>query len=334
MLSHSNAFIPRMNEEERQCLDDYADQLFTVELQIRIRPDALDSSESKELEEQIHNLIFSFNEYGCINLDKTADFSLAVKSASGGMLYKTRHQRFEDPPDVLWDERMLWMDRKEEYSIEISLDDICGKTLDFWYFLEGSEASFWNGIEMKGFLHCDIDPAVAACFRKGGGQKDVFVSTLDLPTENENWYDGTCEDQKMTADWFSMSIDVYNQGLWDKLILPVLQIAAVNHTDKSHALSLLEKATDETTPVKAAAHFADHQIRFYPSFEVDAGSKYLLEKSIREILRLLSKTETGNYSAQTHTGYFYNRKSLYLEIWDYNPDTFELVISHTVPLNG
>ena len=49
-------------------------------------------------------------------------------------------------------------------------------------------------------------------------------------------------------------------------------------------------------------------------------------------MQLLSKADAGYYCAQTHTGYFYNRKSLYLEIWDFNPDTFELVIYHTNPL--
>ncbi|MEI8200879.1 MAG: hypothetical protein WCG21_12520 [Eubacteriales bacterium] len=332
MLTHSNAFIPKMNEEERQCFDDYADQLFTCDLQIAIRPNAFLSPDIRELENQIHHLIFSYNSYGCINLDKSASFHLAVKSADNVLLYETHYHRHEEPSNVLWDERRLWLDRNAEYFIEIVLDDLCGKTLDFWYWLEESDASFWSDVEMKGFLHCDIDPQVAACFRKGGTSEAVFVSTLDLPSENEDWFDGTCEADLMTADWFSMSIDVYNQGLWDKIVAPALQIAAVNYTDLNPNLSLIEKITDERSTDKAAVSFAEHRIRFYPRIEVSAGNKYLLEKSIREILQLLSETDAGYYSAQTYTGYFYNKKSLYLEIWDFNPDTFELVISHTKPL--
>lgn len=332
MLTHSNAFIPKMNEEDRQCFDDYADQLFTSDLQIAVRPNAFLSPDINELENQIHHLIFAYNSYGCINLDKSAGFHLTVKSANSGLLYETHLHRNEEPLSVMWDERRLWLDRNDEYLIEIVLDDLCGKTLDFWYWLEESDASFWSNVEMKGFLQCDIDPQVAACFRKGGTKEAVFVSTLDLPLENEDWFDGTCETDLMTADWFSMSIDVYNQGLWDKIILPALQIAAVNYTDLKPNFSLFEKITDERSPDKAAKSFAEHRIRFYPVIEVSAGNKYLLEKSIREILQQLSKADAGYYSAQTHTGYFYNKESLYLEIWDFNPDTFELVISHTKPL--
>jgi len=332
MLTHSNAFIPKMNDEERQCFDDYADQFFTIDLQIAVRPKVFPAPDMKELENQIHHLIFAYNSYGCINLDKSASFHLTVKSANNGLLYETHHHRHEEPLSVLWDERRLWFDRNDEYSIEIVLDDLCGKTLDFWYWLEESDASFWSDVEIKGFLHCGIDPQVAACFRKGGIREPAFVSTLDLPSENEDWFDGTWEDDSMTADWFSMSIDVYNQGLWDKLISPALQIAAVNYVDLNPNLSLIEKITDERSPEKAAERLADRRICFYPGIEVSAGNKYLLEKSIREILQLLSKADAGYYSAQTHTGYFYNRKSLYLEIWDFNPDTFELVISHTNPL--
>ena len=136
----------------------------------------------------------------------------------------------------------------------------------------------------------------------------------------------------MTADWFSMSIDVYNQDLWNRIVLPALQIAAVNYHDRKPNLSLIEKITDERSPDRADILFAEHRIRFNPGIEVSAGNKYLLEKSIHEILQLLSKTDASFYSAQTHTGYFYNKKSLYLEIWDFKPDTFELVISHTKPL--
>lgn len=363
MLSHSNAFIPMMNDEERQCFDDYADQHFTIELQITVRPDALHASDINDLEDRIHNLIFSHNSYGCISLDRSADFNLSVKSAQNELLYQNRYQRCKVMPDIIWDERELWRDLKDEYLIELALDERCSKTLDFWYWLEESNAGFWSDVEMKGFLHCGIDDAVAACFRKGCGHKDVFVTTLDLPSENGNWFEGTFEGDSMTADWFSMSIDVYNQNLWEKIVPPAMEIAAVNqakyadkstHTVKSthddkptqddraaydsqflgeRNLSLLEKVTDECSPEKAAARFADQRIRFYPAIEVGAGSKYLLEKSIRQILLLLSKTEASFYTAHTHTGFFYNRKSLYLEIWDYNPDTFELVISHTKPLN-
>jgi len=49
MLTHSNAFIPKMNEEERQCFDDYADQLFTSDLQIAVRPNAFLAPDMKEL---------------------------------------------------------------------------------------------------------------------------------------------------------------------------------------------------------------------------------------------------------------------------------------------
>ena len=332
MLTHSNAFIPQMNEEERQCFDDYADQLFTSELQITVRPDAFLAPDIKVLEDQIHNLIFAYNPYGCISLDKSAYFHLAVKSAKNGLLYETHHCRHEEPLSVLWDERSLWKERKDEYFIEIVLDDVCGKTLDFWYWLEESDASFWSDVEMKGFLHCDIDPQVAACFRKGGAGEAVFVSTLDLPAEDEDWFDGTCEDDSMTADWFSMSIDVYNQDLWNRIILPALQIAAANYIDLKPNLSLIEKITNERSPDKAAECFANHRIRFYPGIAVSAGNKYLLEKSIREILQLLSKSDTSYYSAQTYTGYFYNKESLCLEIWDFKPDTFELLISHTKPL--
>lgn len=332
MLTHSNAFIPQMNEEERQCFDDYADQLFTSDLQITVRPDAFLAPDIKELEDQIHHLIFDYYLYGCINLNKTARFHLSVNSAKRGLLYETRHYRNEEPHSVLWDERRLWPDMQEEYLIEIVLDDVCGKTLDFWYWLEESDASFWSSVEMKGFLHCDIDPQVAACFRKGGTREAVFVSTLDLPSENEDWFDGTCEEDSMTADWFSMSIDVYSQDLWNRIVLPALQIAAVNYPDREPNLSLIEKITDERSPDKAALLFAEHRIRFNPGIEVSAGNKYLLEKSIRQILQMLSNADASCYSAQTHTGYFYNKKSLYLEIWDFKPDTFELVISHTKPL--
>lgn len=353
MLSHSNAFIPKMNDENRQCFDDYEGQLFSIELQIAVAPGALQSPDSKDLEDQIYHLLFSGNSYGCINLEKSADFYLAVKSTQNNLLYETRHKRSEETPDVLWDERRLWLDQKDEYLIEISLDDRSGKTHGFWYWLQDSDAGFWNDVEIKGFLHCGIDYAVAACFRKGGGNKDVFVTTLDLPSENENWFEGTYEADSMTSDWFSMSIDVLNQGLWDRILPSAFQIAAVNQIDQEmkaiqppkvqqdiHAsrcstkrnLSLLEKITDARSPEKAAKDFSSHVIRFYPIIEVRAGGKYLLEQSIREILQLLSKTDAGCYRAQTYTGFFYNKASLYLEIWDFNPDTFELVISHTVPL--
>jgi len=333
MLSHSNAFIPKMNEEERQCFDDYADQIFTTQMKIIVKPDALHAPDIRELEDHLHNLIFAFTSYGCISLDKSAFFCLTVRSAKNGVLYETLHQRLEDPCDVIWDERKIWLDLRDEYSIEISIDDSFGKTVDFWYWLEESDAVFWSDVEMKGFLLCDIDPAVAACFRKGGGKKDVFVSTLDLSSENANWFDGSYEDASMTADWFSMSIDVYNQSLWDKIVPPVLQIAAVNRIDRKPGLSLWEKITNERSPEKVAAIYADHKIRFYPSIEVGGGNKYLLEQSIREILSLLSQADARYYRAQTYTGFFYNRESLYLEIWDFNPDTFELVISHTEPIN-
>ena len=198
-----------------------------------------------------------------------------------------------------------------------------------------------------------------------------------IPTENENWMEGTYEGDSMTSDWFSMSIDVLNQGLWDRILPSVFQIAAVNQADQEKQvapvrldsqtnrtsqanrtsqdnrtsqanqadqsihycraytkrnLSLLEKITNTQSPEKAAKDFASHVIHFYPGIEVRAGSKYLLEQSIREILQLLSKTDAGYYRAQTYTGFFYNEKSLYLEIWDFNPDTFELVVSHTAPL--
>lgn len=333
MFSHSNAFIPKMNEEERQCFDDYADQIFTTQMKIVVKPDALLAPDIREIEDHLHTLIFAFTSYGCIDLDKSAYFCLTVRSAKNGVLYETLHQRFEDPRDVIWDERKIWLDLRDEYSIEISLDDSFGKTVDFWYWLEESDAVFWSEVEIKGFLHCNIDPAVAACFRKGGGKRDVFVSTLDLPSESAEWIDGSYEDASMTADWFSMSIDVYNQTLWDRMVPPVLQIAAVNRIDRRPGLSLWEKVTNEHSREKIAAVIAEHKIRFYPSIEVGAGNKYLLERSIREILTLLSQADAGYYRAQTYTGFFYNRESLYLEIWDFNPDTFELVISHTEPLN-
>lgn len=333
MLTHSNAFIPRMNEEERQCFDDYEGQAFTIDLQIAVRPGAMQAPDIRELENALYNLLFTCNKYGCISLDKSASFSLAVKSSKNRILYMTRHNPREEPQMTLWDERKLWPDLPDAYAIELSLEDCCGKTHDFWHWMEDSEASFWDDIEMKGFLHCSMDHAVACCFRKGGGQEDVFVSTLDIPAENAAWFDGTYEDDSMTADWFSMSIDVYSQSLWDKLVLPVFQIAALNRVSLRPDLSLLEKVTDAGSTEEAAALYAHHVICFYPRVEVGAGSKFLLEKAIREILHLLSKADANHYGAETYTGYFYNKKSLYLEIWDFNPDTFELVVSHTIPLN-
>ena len=173
---------------------------------------------------------------------------------------------------------------------------------------------------------------MAACFRKGEGKRDVFVSTLDIPSENSNWFEGTFDEDSMTTDLFLMNIDVYEQGLWEQIYPYALQIAAVNQVDLNPNLSLFEKVTDARGPEEAEMFLEEHKISFYPGVEVSAGNKYLLEDSIRTLFRLLSDAADNHFSARTYTGYFYNRKSLYLEIWDLNPDTFELVISHTGPL--
>jgi hypothetical protein len=80
-------------------------------------------------------------------------------------------------------------------------------------------------------------------------------------------------------------------------------------------------------------YFSEQAISFYPEFEVSAANKPLFEKSIREIMSLFSSAESDHFSAETYTGFFYNKEKLFLEIWDIDPNTFELVISHTKPLN-
>lgn len=332
MLTHSNAFISKKFKERRRCLDDFDGEYFSVELQISIAAGALQIPEIQLLEDRLYNLIFSYNECGCLDLEKTAYFDVSVKSGNNGLLYETHRFHFDDPPEVLWDERRLWIDRTDEYLISIELEERHGKILSFWHWLEESSDCFWKSVGIKGFLHCDSDPRVAACFRKGEGRRDVFVSTLDIPSENANWFEGTFEEDSINTDLFLMNIDVYDRSLWEQIFPHALQIAAVNQVDLNPNLSLFEKVTDARSSGEAELFLDEHKISFYPGVEVSAGNKYLLEDSIRTLFLLLSEAEDSHFSARTYTGYFYNRKSLYLEIWDINPDTFELVISHTRPL--
>lgn len=332
MLNHSNSFVSKMYKERRQCLDDFTGEFFSINLRIVVKPEAFCAPDIQILEDQLHNLIFAYHTFGCINLGKSAYFSLSVKSRKGGLLYETHRYRFDETPDVMWDERKLWIDQTDEYVIELELDERFGKTLPFWHWMEQSDAAFWNDVEMMGFVHCDSNPNVTACFGKGKGRKAVFVSSLDAPTESSHWFNGTYHSDSMMTDWFSMNIKVYDPDLWEKLLPLSLQIAAVNQIDLNPNLSLYEKVTDARSPEEAQWYLAEHEISFYPGIEISAGNKYLLETSIRQILHLLSMADPDDFSAETNTGYFFNRKSLYLEIWDFNPDTFELAVSHTKPL--
>jgi hypothetical protein len=227
MLEHSNAFIPMMNDELRQCLDDYNCERFSVELQISVKPNALADHDIKELKDHLYVLIFAYDSNDCIILSRTAPFTLKVQSANNRLLYKIDYSRFDETPDVIWDDRRIWLPLQDEYTIELSLYD--GRdALKFWHWLESSVAPFWYDVEIKGFFQCDRDPKIIACCRKGNDQGDVFVSTLDMPSENENWYDGTNTEDSISADWFSMNIEVHDKDLWQKISPYVLQIAAVN----------------------------------------------------------------------------------------------------------
>ena len=140
-------------------MDDFSGEFFSVDLQIAVKPGALRAPDIQLLEDQIYNLVFSYNSFGLINLGKSAYFYLTVKSVRGGLIYETHRYRFDSQTlSVLWDEREVWFDMNEEYIIEFGLDERCGKTLDFWHWLESSTSSFWENIELKGFLHCDSEP--------------------------------------------------------------------------------------------------------------------------------------------------------------------------------
>lgn len=332
MLTHTNAFASKRYTDRRRHMDDFSGEYFSIELEIALTPGAFAMPDLAELEDRIFNLIFCANSFGCICPDKTAYFHLTIFSKKGGLLFESRRDRYEESYNLDWDDRMVWLNKEDEYKILLNMDERAGKTVAFYKWLEQSAASYWNTVGIKGFLHCESDPHVAACFRKGGGQRSVFVSTLDVPGISREWQEGTLDTEPMTGDWFSMSIHAFDEGLWERMYPEALQIAALNQVDMNPNLSLFEKLTDARSREEAEIYIGDRSISFYPSFEISGGNKYLFEDSIRRLLRCLAESDGDDYKAETQTAYFYNRESLCLEIWDIDPETFDLMIWHTPPL--
>jgi hypothetical protein len=332
MLTHTNAFASKRYTDRRRHMDDFSGEYFSIELEIALSPGAFAMTDLAEFEDRIFNLIFCVNSYGCICPDKTAYFHLKISSKKGGILFETMRDRYDEPYNLDWDDRMVWLTKEDEYQIHLEMDERAGKTIAFYKWLEQSTASYWNTVGIKGFMHCESDPHVAACFRKGGGHRPVFVNTLDIPENSQEWREGTVDTESMTGDWFAMSIHANNPYLWERIYPEALQIAALNQVDLNPNLSLFEKLTDARSRDEAELYIEEHAISFYPCFEISGGNKYLFEDSIRRLLKCLAESDEDDYKAETQTAYFYNRDSLCLEIWDINPETFDLMIWHTPPL--
>ncbi len=332
MLTHTNAFASKRYTDRRRHMDDFSGEYFSIELDIALTPGAFAMPDLAELEDRIFNLIFCVNSFGCICPERTAYFHLKISSKKGGILFETMRDRYDEPYNLDWDDRMVWLTREDEYQIHLEMDERAGKTIAFYKWLEQSTAAYWKTVEIKGFMHCESDPHVAACFRKGGGHRPVFVNTLDIPEKSHEWREGTVDTESMTGDWFAMSIHAYNPYLWERIYPEALQIAALNQVDLNPNLSLYEKLTDARSREEAEFYIEDRAISFYPAFEISGGNKYLFEDSIRRLLKCLAESDDDDYKAETQTAYFYNQESLCLEIWDIDPETFELMIWHTPPL--
>ena len=333
MISYENAFVSSFNPAQRKCLGDFQAEPFTAELVLNFKPAAFQATDIEELKKYLRELVIGgYTNKGDAHNSKTP-FVLEVKSSTGDLLFKSQNFRIAETLSNLWEEDQIWLADRGNYSIEISLYN-GRQAIGFWNWLKKSESAFWINVEAKGFLQCDSEPQVVACFRKGNGLDELFVSSLDIPAENTNWHDGYYNDDYSKCVWFSMSSEGMDSDLWGKIQPLALQIAAANTSESSLNLSVQEKATDTRSLAEAENYLADRAFCLFPEHKIEPASKPMFKNGIEAIMRLLSQSDSDAFSLEIYAGFFYNQESLFLEIWDYDPNTLGLHIWHTKPING